>query len=96
MARLFDLVRCREAALRPAFFYALGDTLVAQDLEQAARIAYGADKRWARAVTLQVGHPAGLGPHVALSDAAAQQALLGGPSGPRSLHGRMQNNAQDI
>ena len=61
VARLFDLVRCREAALQTAFFYALGDTLVAQDLEQASRIAYGRDKRWARAVTLQVGRPAGPG-----------------------------------
>ena len=54
VARLFDLVRPREGALAPAFFYALGDTLAARDLEQAARIAYGgADRRWARVVTLQ-------------------------------------------
>ncbi|EIE19557.1 RecF/RecN/SMC protein [Coccomyxa subellipsoidea C-169] len=51
--RLFDLVKCSEAALRPAFFYALGDTVVAADLEQASRIAYGRDKRWARVVTVQ-------------------------------------------
>ena len=53
MARLYDLVRPRDEALRPAFFYAFGDTLVAGDLEQAARIAYGADRRWSRVVTLQ-------------------------------------------
>ena len=52
--RLFDLVRIREEALRPAFFYALGNTLVAEHLEQASRIAYSGDKRWARVVTLQV------------------------------------------
>ncbi len=52
--RLFDLVKCSDEALRPAFFYALGDTVVAGDLDQASRIAYGRDKRWARVVTLQV------------------------------------------
>ena len=54
MQRLFDLVQVRDSKLRPAFFYALGDTLVAQHLEQASRIAYGGDRRWARVVTLQV------------------------------------------
>lgn len=53
MARLFDLVRVRRPEHAPAFFYALGDTLVATDLEQASRIAYAGDKRWARVVTLQ-------------------------------------------
>lgn len=52
--RLFDLVRITDAKLRPAFFYALGDTLVAEHLEQASRIAYGGNRRWARVVTLQV------------------------------------------
>lgn len=52
--RLFDLVKCSDAALRPAFFFALGDTVVAHDLEQASRIAYGREKRWARVVTMQV------------------------------------------
>ncbi|BDA46592.1 Structural maintenance of chromosomes protein 4 [Coccomyxa sp. Obi] len=51
--RMFDLVKCSDEALRPAFFYALGDTVVAGDLDQASRIAYGRDKRWARVVTLQ-------------------------------------------
>ncbi|CAK0785709.1 hypothetical protein CVIRNUC_008920 [Coccomyxa viridis] len=51
--RLFDLVQVRDSKLRPAFFYALGDTLVAQHLEQASRIAYGGNRRWARVVTLQ-------------------------------------------
>lgn len=52
--RLFDLVKIRDKDLRCAFYYALGNTLVANDLEQASRIAYGGDKRWSRVVTMQV------------------------------------------
>ena len=48
--RLFDLVQPKEDKFRPAFYHALQDTLVAKDLAQANRIAYGA-KRW-RVVTL--------------------------------------------
>ncbi|KAL2887589.1 Structural maintenance of chromosomes protein 4 [Ceratocystis lukuohia] len=48
--RLFDLVKPKEPRFRPAFYHALQDTLVATDLVQANRIAYGA-KRW-RVVTL--------------------------------------------
>lgn len=48
--RLFDLIRAKEDKFRPAFYHALQDTLVAKDLAQANRIAYGA-KRW-RVVTL--------------------------------------------
>lgn len=48
--RLFDLVVPKEARFAPAFYHQLGDTLVAQDLAQANRIAYGA-RRW-RVVTL--------------------------------------------
>ncbi|RMZ56099.1 hypothetical protein APUTEX25_004523 [Auxenochlorella protothecoides] len=50
--RLYDLVRCGDERMRPAFFFALRDTLVAADLDQAARIAYGPDPRWRRVVTL--------------------------------------------
>lgn len=53
MPRLFDLVSVRDAKLKAAFFYALGDTLVAEHLEQASRIAYAGNRRWARVVTLQ-------------------------------------------
>lgn len=52
--RLIDLITPREARFAPAFFKAVGNTLVASDLEQANRIAYGAGagaKRW-RVVTL--------------------------------------------
>ncbi|OAQ71834.1 nuclear condensin complex subunit Smc4 [Purpureocillium lilacinum] len=48
--RLFDLVKAKEDKFRPAFYHAMQDTLVAADLAQANRIAYGA-KRW-RVVTL--------------------------------------------
>lgn len=48
--RLFDLVRPKEEIFRPAFYSIMHNTLVARDLEQANRIAYGA-KRW-RVVTL--------------------------------------------
>ncbi|RYP91146.1 hypothetical protein DL770_002708 [Monosporascus sp. CRB-9-2] len=48
--RLFDLITPKEEKFRSAFYHALQDTLVAKDLAQANRIAYGA-KRW-RVVTL--------------------------------------------
>ena len=48
--RLFDLVKAKDEPYRPAFFSVLQNTLVARDLEQANRIAYGA-RRW-RVVTL--------------------------------------------
>jgi structural maintenance of chromosome 4 len=51
--RLFDLVRCSDERLRLAFYYAMRDTLVANDLDQASRIAYSGDKRWRRVVTLK-------------------------------------------
>jgi len=48
--RLFDLVKAKHDSYRPAFFSVLQNTLVAKDLEQANRIAYGV-RRW-RVVTL--------------------------------------------
>jgi structural maintenance of chromosome 4 len=48
--RLFDLIKPKDQKLRPAFFQVLTNTLVAENLDQAERIAYGA-KRW-RVVTL--------------------------------------------
>ena len=48
--RLFDLVRISDPALAPAFYFALRDTLVANDINQATRIAYGATRY--RVVTL--------------------------------------------
>ena len=48
--RLFDLVKSKHPRFMPAFYSVLQNTLVATDLAQANRIAYGA-KRW-RVVTL--------------------------------------------
>lgn len=39
--RLFDLIRVEDERIRPAFYFALYDTLVANDLNQATRIGYG-------------------------------------------------------
>lgn len=50
--RLFDMVRFKDESVRPAFYFALRDTLVAQDMEQATRIAFQRDRRW-RVVTLK-------------------------------------------
>lgn len=48
--RLFDLIKPKDKKFAPAFYSIMQNTLVANDLEQANRIAYGA-KRW-RVVTL--------------------------------------------
>lgn len=48
--RLFDLVKSKHDRFKPAFYSVLQNTLVAKDLEQANRIAYGA-QRW-RVVTI--------------------------------------------
>lgn len=48
--RLFDLINFKNNEVRPAFYFALRDTLVATDLTQGQKIAYG-NKRW-RVVTL--------------------------------------------
>lgn len=50
MPRLYDLVRVNDERVKTAFYYALRDTLVANNLDQASRIAYGA--RRYRVVTL--------------------------------------------
>ncbi|XP_053278510.1 structural maintenance of chromosomes protein 4 isoform X1 [Pleuronectes platessa] len=50
--RLFDMVRVKDQSVLPAFYFALRDTLVAQDMEQATRMAFQKDKRW-RVVTLR-------------------------------------------
>lgn len=50
--RLFDLIKPKDPQFAPAFYKGLGNTLVANDLDQANRIAYGQSKRW-RVVTLE-------------------------------------------
>lgn len=49
--RLFDLVKVKDKALLPAFYFALTDTLVADNMDQARRLAYG-DRRRFRVVTV--------------------------------------------
>jgi structural maintenance of chromosome 4 len=49
--RLFDLIKPKDPRFAPAFFKGVGNTLVANDLEQANRIAFGGQRRW-RVVTL--------------------------------------------
>ncbi|TDL26418.1 hypothetical protein BD410DRAFT_783474 [Rickenella mellea] len=67
--RLFDLIQPKDPRFAPAFFKAVGNTLVANDLEQANRIAFG-QRRW-RVVTLTgqlidtSGTMSGGGTHVA-------------------------------
>ncbi|KAG5639651.1 hypothetical protein H0H81_008812 [Sphagnurus paluster] len=48
--RLFDLIKPKDPRFAPAFYKAVGNTLVAENMEQANRIAYGA-RRW-KVVTL--------------------------------------------
>ncbi|KAF8633608.1 hypothetical protein AX15_001396 [Amanita polypyramis BW_CC] len=48
--RLFDLIKPKEPRFAPAFYKGVGNTLVANDMDQATRIAYG-QRRW-RVVTL--------------------------------------------
>ncbi|KAJ1819544.1 Structural maintenance of chromosomes protein 4 [Coemansia sp. RSA 2599] len=48
--RLFDLVKPSDPKFLPAFYHAMGDTLVARDMEQARRVAYG--RRRFRVVSL--------------------------------------------
>jgi structural maintenance of chromosome 4 len=50
--RLFDLLQDVAEDIRPAFYFALRDTLVASDLEKAVRIAYEGDRAKWRVVTV--------------------------------------------
>lgn len=51
--RLFDLIRVKDPRFRAAFYFALRDTLVAADIDQATRIAYASKKEGpARVVTV--------------------------------------------
>ncbi|ALC39462.1 glu, partial [Drosophila busckii] len=49
--RLYDLVQVEDDRVRPVFYMALQNTLVANDLDQGSRIAYGAQRY--RVVTLK-------------------------------------------
>ncbi|KAH9321111.1 hypothetical protein KI387_015750, partial [Taxus chinensis] len=50
--RLFDLITVQDERIKLAFYASLGNTVVAKDLDQATRIAYGPDKEFRRVVTL--------------------------------------------
>ncbi|KAL7990957.1 hypothetical protein Chor_014387 [Crotalus horridus] len=50
--RLFDMVKVKDEKVRQAFYFALRDTLVANNLDQATRVAFGKGNRW-RVITLQ-------------------------------------------
>lgn len=49
--RLYDLIRVKDERVKPAFYFGLRNTLVANDLEQATRIGYGRTRY--RIVTLK-------------------------------------------
>lgn len=49
--RLFDLIKPKDPRFAPAFYKGLFNTLVADDMKQAQRIAYSGKQRW-RVVTL--------------------------------------------
>eukprot|EP00667_Euglena_gracilis_P000318 EG_transcript_318 len=51
VSRLYDLVKVKDEKYRVAFYWALNETLVAENMEQATRIAFSGNKRW-RVVTL--------------------------------------------
>ncbi|XP_020526509.1 structural maintenance of chromosomes protein 4 isoform X1 [Amborella trichopoda] len=51
--RLFDLIRAKDDRMKLAFFAALRNTVVASDLNQATRIAYGDNGEFRRVVTLE-------------------------------------------
>ncbi|KAL9262973.1 Structural maintenance of chromosomes protein 4-like protein [Drosera capensis] len=51
--RLFDLVQVKDKSLKLAFYELLRNTVVANDLDQASRIAYGTNKDFKRVVTLE-------------------------------------------
>ncbi|KAK9135493.1 hypothetical protein Syun_014823 [Stephania yunnanensis] len=50
--RLFDLIKVQDERMKLAFFAAIGNTVVAKDLDQATRIAYGGNKEFGRVVTI--------------------------------------------
>jgi len=53
LTRLIDLVKLKEEKFRVAFYHALRDTLVADEIQQASKVAYNKNRRW-RVVTLKV------------------------------------------
>lgn len=89
--RLFDLVRVRDAKHKPAFYFALRDTLVAANLEAASQIGYNQARRW-RVVTLSgelidsSGTMSGGGKRVARGGMRANFAASQAAAGVLDLH----------
>ncbi|XP_030466328.2 structural maintenance of chromosomes protein 4 [Syzygium oleosum] len=50
--RLFDLIKVQDERMKLAFYAALGNTVVAENLDQATRIAYSGNREFRRVVTL--------------------------------------------
>ena len=50
--RLFDLIQVKNPSYLPAFYQGISNTLVAEDMTQANRLAFGSKQRW-RVVTLE-------------------------------------------
>lgn len=51
--RLYDLIQTVDSNVKPAFYFALRDTLVTENLNAATKVAFGQQQRY-RVVTLQV------------------------------------------
>ncbi|XP_030513204.1 structural maintenance of chromosomes protein 4 [Rhodamnia argentea] len=51
--RLFDLIKVQDERMKLAFYAALGNTVVAENLDQATRIAYSGNREFRRVVTLE-------------------------------------------
>ncbi|KAA0200463.1 hypothetical protein HAZT_HAZT006975 [Hyalella azteca] len=78
--RLFDLIRVNDERVKTAFYFAIRDTLVANDLDQASRIAYGRERH--RVVTL-------------MGDLIEPTGTMSG-GGRSVLKGRMGKDAQAV
>ncbi|KAF2348276.1 RecF/RecN/SMC N-terminal [Trinorchestia longiramus] len=78
--RLFDLIRVSDERVKTAFYFGIRDTLVANDLDQASRIAYGRERH--RVVTLR-------------GDLIELHGTMSG-GGRSVLRGRMGKDAQAI
>ncbi|KAL3723276.1 hypothetical protein ACJRO7_035458 [Eucalyptus globulus] len=50
--RLFDLIKVQDERMKLAFYAAIGNTIVAENLDQATRIAYSGNREFRRVVTL--------------------------------------------
>lgn len=96
--RLFDLIRVKDKRVLPAFYFALRDTLVAENLQKATRIAYGSVRY--RVVTLDgnvievSGTMSGGGKtqiRGKMSSSVQQDTSEQDPRGVKDLEGQLEN-----